>query len=306
LNIWQVFAALLAGALLIAWTWTSVRFRRLSTAFVTSLLLGTAAVGFGAYALSPGPPPQENAVVALTVVLYVAIVVALAVSIRARRKPRTTVYPLADDSRRYRRALIVRTLAVLWFSAMLYLFEPGFALANVAINIVWIAFWIPRQSRIAHYESGTEIAAPPEQVFAFVTDLRNWPRYRDDLELVSQHPDGPLELGTEYAARMNIPAGFQRTRYRQIESRYRVSSIAPGRSYTTTLVDQPGNHTTTSVEPNEAGTRLMIRSDLLIAFPEACSGGMLVLPLVTRVRRASDAVRFARLKQALGQPAPQV
>src|SRR5260370_30188957 len=97
---------------------------------------------------------------------------------------------------------------------------------------------------------------------------------------------------------MNIPAGFNRTRYRQIESRYRVSSIAPGRSYTTTLVDQPGNHTTTSVEPTEAGTRLMIRSDLLIAFPEACSGGMLVLPLVTRVRRAGRGRRFAKHRTA--------
>src|SRR5260370_27359096 len=103
---------------------------------------------------------------------------------------------------------------------------------------------------------------------------------------------------------MESGEGFQRTRYRQIGSRYRVSSIAPGRSYTTTLVDQPGNHTTTSVEPTEAGTRLMIRSDLLIAFPEACSGGMLVLPLVTRVRRASDAATVPKGKQALRASAP--
>src|SRR5260370_12806521 len=99
---------------------------------------------------------------------------------------------------------------------------------------------------------------------------------------------------------MESGEGFQRTRYRQIGSRYRVSSIAPGRSYTTTLVDQPGNHTTTSVEPTEAGTRLMIRSDLLIAFPEACSGGMLVLPLATRVRRARSPGIIARHEAAPG------
>jgi uncharacterized protein YndB with AHSA1/START domain len=305
LTVWQLFAATMAALLLIGWIAMVGRFRRVSAAFVVSLLLGVPAVAFGVYALWPGPPPQENAVVALGVVLYAAIFVALPFAIIARRKPRTTVYLLASDSRRYRRALILRMLVVSWLSAMVYLFEPGFALAYVAINVVWIAVWIPPQSRVARYENGTEIAAPPERVFAFLTDPRNWPGYRD-MELVSQHPEGPLELGTEYTARVAIPQGQHAERYRQVESRYRVIAMVRGRSYTTTLVDQPGNDTTTSLEPTAAGTRLTVTSDIRVPLPQAASGGMLDIPLATRGRRAVDATRFAKLKQALEQPAAQV
>jgi len=45
-----------------------------------------------------------------------------------------------------------------------------------------------------------EIAADPETVFAFVSDLRNEPRWNPDCRAVTKLDDGPVGLGARYRA----------------------------------------------------------------------------------------------------------
>jgi carbon monoxide dehydrogenase subunit G len=50
---------------------------------------------------------------------------------------------------------------------------------------------------VAVYEHTVEIERPREEVFAFVTDPRNYPRWQPSLVEIRPHSKGPLRLGSE-------------------------------------------------------------------------------------------------------------
>jgi uncharacterized protein YndB with AHSA1/START domain len=50
---------------------------------------------------------------------------------------------------------------------------------------------------VATYEYTVEIARPRSEVFAFVTEPRNYPRWQPSLVEIRPHSRGPLRLGSE-------------------------------------------------------------------------------------------------------------
>ncbi len=265
------------------------------------------AVGFAVYAREPGQSPPGDAVWFLVGMLYLAIFLVLAwrFTVGRSRRPSSAIFPAATETQRYTRAVVGRSLLVVWVSGLLFLFEPAFALANLALNAAWMAMWIPRRLRMQELRNTVQVAVASERAFEFVTDLRNWPLYRDDVEVVEVTPDGPLAAGSEYVARTVIPPSLRRTSYRQIESRYRVTAVVPGSSYTVTFPDQPGNVSRTDFAPIDSGTLITNTRSLTVPFPQATLGMLLNFHLTVEALRAVEARKNARLKEILEQAPSQ-
>lgn len=73
-----------------------------------------------------------------------------------------------------------------------------------------------------HVKSRIQIERPAGEVFAFVTDQTNAPRWQDGLTEVRRITDGPIGVGTEHVFVRQF-AG------RRIESRNRFTRLEPGR-----------------------------------------------------------------------------
>jgi hypothetical protein len=303
----QLFSAVAALFLTVVWVVIVARQRLWSVVVVGALSLLLPAFGFAVYARQPGQSPPGDAVWFLVGLLYLAMFLMLAwrFTVGRSRRPSSVIFPAAIETQRYARAVVGRSLLVVWVSVLLFLFEPAFALANLALNAAWMAIWIPRRSRMRELQSSVQVAVPPERAFEFVTDLRNWPFYRDDVEVVEVTPDGPLAAGSEYVVRTLIPPSLRRTSHRQIESRHRVSAMVPGSSYTVAFPDQPGNVSRTDFAPIDSGTLITNTRSLRVPFPQASVGTLLNFHHTVEAIRAGEARKNTRLKEILEQARSQ-
>jgi len=301
-NVWQLFAVALTVLLVLFAGMMLWRLRLVSTLVMAALTVGLPAAGFLEYAIAPGPPPDETYVVALAVVLYASVLLALPSAIRRRRRARS-VYELSSEMRLSPRALIGRLTIVIWLTAMLLVFHMTlFAVVNLVANIIWTVAWIPRRMRFMASGANIDIGAPPEKVFEFMTDLSNWSRYRDDVDLVSATPPGRLANGTEYVVRVPMPEELKRAgRYRQMESRYRVSDVIAGRSYSATLEDGRVR-TSTTMEPSAVGSRVTRRIEVRFPFDQAAQGAMITAWSTTPSRRDLETKLLSRVKKLLETP----
>ncbi len=304
---YQLFSAAFAILLLVVWVVVILRYRWWGVVVVSGLSFGLPAIGFAVYVIAPGPSPATGAVVFLVALLYLVMLVALVrrFTIGRKGRPSPLIYAPANETQRYMRGVVGRSLAVVWLSSLLFLVEPAFAIANLALNAAWMALWIPRRWRTSQVQNSVLVSVAPQRAFEFVTNLNNWPLYRDDLELVEVTPDGPLASGSEYVARAPIPQSLQTTSHRRIESRLRVSAMVPGSSYTITRPDEPGYVSRTDFVPIDTGTRITNTRTMTIPFTQASLGVTLNLPRALSVARAVDARRNARLKEALEQAPSQ-
>jgi hypothetical protein len=302
LSLYQFFAASLAIVLVVGWVVLVLRYRWWGVAVVSALTLWLPAVGFAVYALTPGQPPADAVVLYLVALVYLAVIVAAAMRFRVGRKrgPKPLIYASASETRRFQR-VGGRALLVLSLSSLVFLAEPGIAVANLALNAAWMAVWIPRRCRTRQVENSVVVSVAPERAFEFVTNLKNWPLYHDDLELVEVTPDGPLAIGSEYVARTAIPQALQDSSHRQIETRNRVIAMVPGSSYTVTWSDEPGWVSRTDFVQVDSGTRITNKRTMTVSFPQASEGVMLNLPRALAAARVADERRNARLKEVLEQ-----
>ncbi len=302
MNAWQLFAEALAFVLMLFAGLMLWRLRLVSTLVMAALTVGLPAAGFLEYVIAPGPPPDETYVVALAVVLYASVLLSLPFAIRRRRRARS-VYELASETRLSPRVLIGRLAMVMWLTAMLLVFHMAvFAVVNLVANIIWTVVWIPRRMRFIASGANIDIGAPSERVFEFMTDLGNWSRYRDDVELVSVTPPGRLANGTEYVVRNPMPEELKRAgRYRQMESRYRVYDVIAGRSYSATLEDGRVR-TSTTMEPSAAGSRVTRRIEMRFPFDQATQGAMITAWSTIPSRRALETKLLTRVKKLLETP----
>src|SRR5579859_7347355 len=67
-----------------------------------------------------------------------------------------------------------------------------------------------------------EIAAPPEAVWAVVTDVERWPEWTPTMESVRRLDNGPFQLGS--SAKIKQP--------QMPEAVWRVTAFTPGRQFT--------------------------------------------------------------------------
>jgi hypothetical protein len=123
-----------------------------------------------------------------------------------------------------------------------------------------------------------EISAPPDRVWAVMSDIEAWPEWTPTVTRVELLDPGPLAVGQRARVlQPRLPAAV-----------WRITALEPGRSFTW-VTRSPGVVVTArhSVEPVEGGSR----AHLALHF-----GGMLG-PLVARITRGLN-TRYLGLEAA--------
>lgn len=140
---------------------------------------------------------------------------------------------------------------------------------------------------MALYEHTVEIARAPDEVFAFVTDPANYPRWQPSLVAIEPHSSGPLRVGSEATE-------VRRFLGREVETTWTCVEHEPlSRSAIETDDGPVPFRGTFIVEPAGRGTRFTWTVETRGA--AARLGG----PLVGRATRAELRASSGRLKQLL-------
>jgi Polyketide cyclase / dehydrase and lipid transport len=140
--------------------------------------------------------------------------------------------------------------------------------------------------QLIRFEQAIDIDRTPEEVFAYLADFTNIPRWNYYVEQVSQLTPGPVRAGTIYDQ-------IRRTD----RQRFEVAVYqAPKMLAVTTLPgEQPAFHRHFSLEPAGAGTRLSDRWELDLGYMAALQR------LATPGVKSAVAENLAVLKQLLEQ-----
>ena len=136
------------------------------------------------------------------------------------------------------------------------------------------------------YRRTIEIARPPDDVFAFVADLDNLPRWQPSVREVEW--DDPLEEGATFAETRELLG-------RRARSRLEVTVLEPPRELTIRVVEGPVPLTVRHLlEPSDRGTLLTLEA-------EGEAGGLMRLaaPIAEPAAARQAASDLERLKQLL-------
>jgi carbon monoxide dehydrogenase subunit G len=140
---------------------------------------------------------------------------------------------------------------------------------------------------MAVYEHSVEIARPPEDVFSFVTDTANYPRWQPSLVEIRPVTRGPLRVGSEATE-------VRRFLGREVETTWRCVEHEPSSRSAIESDDGPVPFRGTFLlEPHGAGTRFTWTVETRGA--AARVGG----PLVGVATRRELEENTARLKELL-------
>jgi carbon monoxide dehydrogenase subunit G len=137
-------------------------------------------------------------------------------------------------------------------------------------------------------EGSSSIARPPGDVFAFVSDVRNEPRWHTDLLEARLTSEGPIDKGSTFAVRFKSLMG-------RSEGTLTVSEYEPPRRVV--LLGQIGRMAPTvilTVEPEGHGSRFTRRVDM--EMPGLMG---LIAPLMVGMFRKRNAAFAANLKRVL-------
>jgi hypothetical protein len=295
---WQVFAGIVAVALLATAAYLLRKNRRPSQVLFVLLLVPIPAAGFGLYALVPGAMPSLTvitlvALVLLTLAVFPAFYGGLGTE---RRQGRT--WTIKDLITLNRYLLARRGCALLGVTAFLFVFEPWFAYANLAAIVAWVAIWIPRGRRVMRFEVSGEIRAAAHATFRFMVEPANWSRYSDS-EVVSAKPDGPIAVGTELTIRRTIrSAGDGTGGDWWLVRRSRITALA-GTSMTTASLDRQAT-TTTDVRSIGPAAIVTQRSVWIVALTDAILGLWLENRGEIEAAEKRARVQFQKLNDLIG------
>ena len=119
---------------------------------------------------------------------------------------------------------------------------------------------------MAEFELERTIRRPVGDVFAFVSDFRNAPRWQTGIQSLQVLPDGPAQPGTLVMERRRIQA-------HDIELNYKVVQLDPGRRIAVEGTDGPVDYSGVQEfqATDDGGTRLRFRLDVKL------TGGMRLL-----------------------------
>ena len=95
-----------------------------------------------------------------------------------------------------------------------------------------------------------EIARPPEDVFAYLTDVEHLPRWQKSL--IEAHADGPFRKGTRISEKRSLFG-------REAETELEVTALEPAQRLTLKTIRGPVElEVDHRLEANEAGTKLHV------------------------------------------------
>lgn len=294
---WQIFAAALAVMIPVVAAVRLARWPRWTTAILFAQVAAIPELAFVTFALAPGPPPEIGDLAIAAAVFYGVVFVVLGWSLYERRKLNRPEVTLAMIERQHVAALLGRIAIVLALSAITFIVEPLLAIVNLAANAVWMAVWIPSRWRRVHVEGAVDIAASPQDIFAFICDTGNWPKYREDF--VSAEPPGQLRVGTEIVTRVPVvPMSHPNPKLAKFaEVRSVVTSVVPNRSFGTALVGRPRERGASEVSATPAGSRLITEATGVFLYSQAALGMTFEARTLLMTREARLRANIARLKQ---------
>jgi len=300
--IWQLVAGVVAFALVGAAVLRLRKSRRPSQIMFVLLLVPIPAAGFALYAVNPGPLPT------VTLATWVgSILLALAIypafwGTRAAELRRASSLSFRDIASINRHSLTWRGCAVLGVTVYLSMFEPWFAVANLALVTAWVAAWIPTARRRTRFEVSAEVRSAAQATMGFLIEPSNWGRYRSDLQAITWKPDGPLMLGTEVTMRRSIPRiGREELVWPgSIDERLRITRIT-GTSFTAVMLDRKAA-VTTDVQSTGSATRITGQSEWTTPFVDAILGLALEEKAAIEAARRSMLQSYERLDGLIGAP----
>jgi hypothetical protein len=277
--------------------------RGLTSAVPTALMLAIPALGFAVFVVNPVVRPYLTEVAWTS---FAFLVVGAALSIWTRRLAQEVAKGVttAGILERMRRVTIAaHACFLLALSAYLYLFEPAFAVANLAVNAVWVFVWIPRRFRQADIDLSVEVVSQPAATWEFLVDASNALRYQPDLEEVKVSPAGPLQIGSTVMSRRRVPLMRQWLKMTELtmEMRSVVTELVPGSSYTT-VADDRGVSSSTEIMPAGDGSLINVRTHFLFSVTQGIAGQMLVMQAGIARSRAISMQSMERLKELLSTP----
>jgi hypothetical protein len=144
---------------------------------------------------------------------------------------------------------------------------------------------------MAHVEGEIVIARPVEEVFDFVADESNEPRYNPRMLRAEKLTPGPIGVGTRFRAEMEtmpLPAEMT-TEFTGYERPRRIAS--------TTHLSTMEIHGTLTFEPVSDGTRMRWNWEV-----EARGPLKLLDPLIARLGQRQERVIWSGLKELLETP----
>lgn len=111
---------------------------------------------------------------------------------------------------------------------------------------------------MTEFGTAVEISAPPERVWAVMSDIERWPEWATSVTRIERLDTGPLAVG--HRARIRQP--------RLLPAVWQVTALEPGRGFTW-VTRSPGVRVTGRhwVEPSSAGSRahITLRFDGILA-----------------------------------------
>ena len=141
---------------------------------------------------------------------------------------------------------------------------------------------------MAKFEINLVIDRPIEEVFAFISNAENLPRWRATALEVKRAASGPIAVGSIFRARFTFLG-------RPFDGNLEIISYEPHRKYATRMVEGPFPlEAHYALEPIESGTRLLF-------VVEGAPGGFFKLaePLVVSLAKRSYEADLHNMKEML-------
>ncbi len=140
------------------------------------------------------------------------------------------------------------------------------------------------------FRGSAVIERPPEEVFDFLADGANDPKFSPRVQEIEKTTDGPVGVGTIYKSTVK-DAGMKTSREFEITEFERPTRIRWAERSKNMITAAAGGY---DFEPADGGTRLTVFNEL-----EGHGFGKVILPLALRAAR-KDADAFAdRIKRAV-------
>ena len=139
-----------------------------------------------------------------------------------------------------------------------------------------------------------EINRRPEDVFAYLDDVKRHGEWQEQIVDVQRQDDGPLKVGSRVTETRRVPGGDRKMTYE-------VTEHDPPRQSSFRVLDGPIRAAgTVAVEPVGNGSRSRVK--ITIDFTGHGLGGKVLLPMAKAQARKQIPKNQARMKELLESP----